>query len=149
MLVAAVTTFLYKKIIKETNQPTSTKMPACESKNTQTVWIQYDMKYVHMCMHVCRYLSKRQHHWGGTTSSAKTRLDATIPSSSSYTRAHKLGCYKSFISNDRAYTNPPAPNTQKLRTEMGFPVSIFACSLFSPKSQHFFVLFFKWLCFLQ
>lgn len=65
----------------------------------------------------------------------RQRLRATIPSSSSHTQTWLLQVLH-LKRCDRSYTNPPATNTQKLRTEMGFPISIFACSV-SPKSHTF------------
>lgn len=72
--------------------------------HNQSVWNQFKFSEIclisEICTCVCRYLSKRQHHWGGTASSTKTGAGHDHPIVHyTHTQTHKLDYYKSFVSN--------------------------------------------------
>ena len=76
----------------------------------QSVWNQFKFSEVNLiseiCLCVCRYLSKRQHHWEGTASSTKTGagqehpiIHYSLTHTHTHTHRHTLDYYKSFVSN--------------------------------------------------
>lgn len=85
-----------------------------------------------MYMCVFRYLSKRQHHWGGTTIS-----NSTLPSRHPAPTPSNPVPSPSVPTLRQILHQPSSHQHQKLRTEMGFQLSVFACFLF-PKRWHIF-----------
>lgn len=101
------------------------------------------MCFFHMYVCVCIGTYPR----GSTTKEGlhpqqRLGLDATpsLHPVLAHTHTHRLDYCKSFISNNlryKTYTNPAATNIEKLRTEMGFPIYIFACYLSLLDLGHF------------